>query len=459
MAAQHRSGEGFWSSGPIFILAVTGAAAGFGNVWRFPYLVGQNGGGAFLVLYLLCLVVLGLPLLVGEIMLGRRGRGSPVSAISRVAAQEGRWPGWQAIGWLSLLACCLLLATFSVVGGWALAYIFRAASGTFADLDPLQATEIFQQLIRDPERLLAWHTLFLGFTMMVVTRGVRWGLEEAARWFMPMLFGLLLLLVGYTAAASGHFSKALAVMFLPDFDALSWQAVPLAMGHAFYTLTVGLGVALTYGAYLDERTPILRASLLVMLADTLLGILAGLMVFPVLFGNELMPTSGPALVFQTMPLAFGQMPNGAWFGTLFFLLLVFAAWTSAMALLEPMVAHLVDRHGLDRAHATSYIGVLVWALGVAALLSFSVWTHMRPLRMLSAFRSSTLFELFTFVAANVLLPISGLAIAIFVGWRVSRRTAELELGGGLGFRVWRFLIRYVTPAGILVVLANSLGFL
>src|SRR5690606_10956736 len=160
-----------------------------------------------------------------------------------------------------------------------------------ADLDPLQATEIFQQLIRDPERLLAWHTLFLGFTMMVVTRGVRWGLEEAARWFMPMLFGLLLLLVSYTAAASGHFSKALAVMFLPDFDALSWQAVPLAMGHAFYTLTVGLGVALTYGAYLDKRAPILRASLLVMLADTLLGILAGLMVFPVLFGNELMPTS------------------------------------------------------------------------------------------------------------------------------------------------------------------------
>jgi NSS family neurotransmitter:Na+ symporter len=216
---------------------------------------------------------------------------------------------------------------------------------------------------------------------------------------------------------------------------------------------------LTYGAYLDERVPILRASLLVMLADTMLGILAGLMVFPVLFGSELMPTSGPALVFQTMPLAFGQMPNGAWFGTLFFLLLVFAAWTSAMALLEPMVAHLVDRHGVDRAHATSYMGALVWVRGAAALLSFSVWTHMRPLRMLTAFRSSTLFEVFTFIAANVLLPISGLAIAIFVGWRVSRRTAELELGGGLGFRVWRFLIRYVTPAGILVVLANSLGFL
>lgn len=459
MSAHRRSREGSWSGELIFALLLTGAAAGFGNFWRFPYLVGEYGGGAFLLLYLLCLGALGLPLLAAEIMIGRLGRGSPVQALSKLAAREGLWPTWQLIGWFSLLGCCLLLATYSVVGGWALAYIFRAASGAFGDLDTLQATEVFQQLIRDPERLLAWHTLFLGFAMMVVARGVRWGLEEAARWFVPMLFGLLVLLIGYTAAAGGHFAAALGVMFMPKLAALSWDSLWLAMRHAFYTLTLGLGVALTLGAYLDERVPVLRVSLYVVLGDTLLGILAGLMVFPVLFGAGLPSSSGPTLVFQTMPLALGQMPNGTWFGTLFFLLLVFAAWTSAIALLEPMVAHLMERRGLERSQATSYAGILVWLLGVAALLSLSIWAHVRPLRWLGGLSDSSLFDIFTFLAADVLLPVSGLALAILIGWRVSARTAELELGSGPGFKIWRLLIRYVTPIGLLLILADGLGFL
>jgi NSS family neurotransmitter:Na+ symporter len=453
----HRASETLWSNGPIFVLAVTGAAAGLGNVWKFPYLVGANGGGAFLALYLVCLAVLGVPLLSAEIMIGRRGRGNPVHAIATVASLEGRWPSWQLLGWIGLLACCLLLSTYSVVGGWAMAYVFRAASGMFGDLDVLQAAEVFHGLIRDPERLLAWHTLFLAVTVMIVSRGVRWGLEEAVRWFMPMLLGLLLLLTGYTAAASGHFEQALAIMFRPDLDAFSWRAIPLALGHAFYTLTIGFGVVLTYASYLDEETPILRASVLIVLMDTVVAILAGLVVFPVIFGTELSSTSGPALIFQTLPLAFGQMPNGTWFGTLFFLLLAFAAWTSAIALLEPPVAYLVQRWGMNRAHATSYVGVFVWLLGVVALLSFSVWGHVRPLRALELFRGSTLFDLFNFVAANMLLPLGGLLMAIFVGWRLTMRSAELELGGGRGFAIWRFLIRYVTPLAMLVVLADAAG--
>jgi NSS family neurotransmitter:Na+ symporter len=459
VAVQHRSGEGFWSNGAIFVLAVTGAAVGLGNVWRFPYLVGTNGGGAFFLLYLLCLAGLGVPLLAAEIMLGRRGRGSSVRSIAQTAALEDRWPTWQALGWLGLLACCLLLSTYSVVGGWSIAYVFRAASGMFGDMDMLQTAEVFQQLIRDPERLLAWHTLFLAVTMMIVARGVRWGLEEAVRWFMPMLLGLMLLLAGYTAAASGHSGQAMAFMFLPDFDALSWRALPLALGHAFYTLTLGVGIVLTYASYLDDRVSILRASVVIVAADTLLAVLAGLVVFPVLFGSQLTPSSGPALIFQFLPLAFGQMPNGTWFGTLFFLLLAFAAWTSAMALLEHPVAYLVETRRIDRAHATSYVGVLIWALGVVALLSFSVWDHVRPLRALALFRSSTLFDLFNFVAVNILFPIGGLLTAIFVGWRISPRSAEMELGSGRGFLVWRFLIRYVTPVAMLIVLADAGGFL
>lgn len=457
MAVQHRSSDGFWSNGPIFVLAVTGAAAGLGNVWKFPYLMGANGGGAFFALYVLCLALLGFPLLVAEMLLGRRGRGGPIQSVAHVAALEGRWPSWQTVGWIGIAATCLLFSTYSVVGGWVLAYVFRAASGMFGDLDTLQSAEIFQQLIRDPERLLAWHTLFLAVTMMVVARGVRWGLEEAVRWFMPMLLGLLLLLVGYTATASGQLKESVEYMFRPDFDSLTWRAVPLALGHAFYTLSIGMGVVLTYSSYLDERVPILRTAAVIVVADTVISILAGLVVFPVLFGSALPAASGPDLIFQALPLAFGQMPNGTWFGTLFFLLLAFAAWTSAIALLEPAVAHLVERRGVDRAHATSYVGVLVWGLGVVGLLSFSVWAHVRPLRVIPTFRGSTLFDLFNFAAANILLPIGGLLIAIFVGWRLSYRSAELELGSGMSARIWRFLIRYVTPLAMLVVLADAAG--
>lgn len=446
-----------WSSGLIFGLVLTGATAGFGNFWRFPYLVGEHGGGAFLLVYLLCLLALGVPLLAAEILVGRRGRGSPVAAVARLSLQEGLWPSWRALGWLCLLSCCLLLATLSVVGGWALAYVFRAASGAFAELDALQAADLFQQLIRDPERLLAWHTLFLGFAMMVVARGVRWGLEEAAHWFVPMLFGLLLLLVGYTAAASGQSSDALRHMLWPRLGALGWESLLLAMRHAIYTLSLGLGVALTLGAYLDERVSILKASLLVAIADTALGILAGLMVFPVLFGAALLSSSGPELVFQAIPLALGQLPSGTWFGTLFFLLLVFAAWTSAIALLEPLVAYLMERRGLERPHATSYAGIVAWSLGVVALLSLSLWAHVRPLGRLDGFAESTLFDIMAFVAADLVLPVSSLALALLVGWRMSARSAELELGSGVGFRIWLVLIRYVVPLGLLVVLADGLG--
>lgn len=455
VAAQDYSREGYWSSTPVFVLAIAGAAAGFGNIWKFPHLVSTNGGGAFLLLYLLCLVCLGVPLLVAESVLGRRGRGSPVAAFSHLSSLEGFWPVWRVFGWLSLLACILLLSTYSVVGGWAIAYVFRSASGALIGLDSLQAVEVFQQLIRDPERLLAWHTVFLALTMMIVAHGMRYGLEEAVRWFMSALLLLLLLLVGYAGLVSGQFANAATAMLWPDFSALTWNSVPLAMTHAFYTLTLGLGVILTYSAYLDDKAPILKTSLYIVGLDTLIGILAGLLVFSLLFSSALGSVSGPALVFQRIPIAFGQLPNGGWFATLFFLMLAFAAWTSAIALLEPMVAHLVERRGLERAHATTYVGIAVWCLGVMALLSFSVWAHLRPLQWMTEHYDSTLFDAFNFMAVNVLMPVVGLAIAIFIGWRTSGRSTELELSSGWAHRLWLFLIRYVTPPALLAILVNG----
>jgi NSS family neurotransmitter:Na+ symporter len=456
MSSQRRSPHGLWSSGPIFVLAVTGSAVGLGNVWKFPSMVGANGGGAFFLLYLLCLAVIGLPLVAAEIMLGRRGRHSPVNTMAALAAEEGRSGLWQALGWMQLLTSCLLLATYSVVGGWAMAYVFRAASGMFVDLDPLQAAEVFQGLIRDPERLLAWHTLFMAVTMMIVARGVRWGLEEAVRWFMPMLLGLLLLLAGYTAAATGYFEQAVSFLFTPNFEQFTWDSLWRALGHAFFTLSLGMGVVMTYGAYLPDQVSIFRASVFIVVADTFIAVLAGLVVFPVIFAYDLAATSGPMLTFQTLPLAFGQMPNGTWFGTLFFLLLMFAAWTSAIGHLEPTVAYLVER-GMDRPLATSYVGVSVWALGIVSLLSFNVWEHITPLQQFEVFRHSTLFDVFNYVAANLLLPLGGLAVAVFAGWQVSRMSSQLQLGEGRSYRLWLFAIRFVTPIALLLVFAHAIG--
>ena len=457
MGALRRSQHGLWSSRSLFVLALIGAIVGLGNVWKFPHMVGSNGGTAFLLVYLLCVGVLGLPLLIAEIMLGRRARRSAVSAFGVLAEEEGRWPSWRVIGWLAVAAACLMLSAYSVVGAWSLAYVFRAASGLFASMDSHEASEVFRDLIGDPERMLAWHTIFMGVTMIVVARGVRWGLEEAVRWFMPALLGLLVLLAGF-AMTTGALTQTLSFLFTPDWSALTPRAVMLALGHAFFTLSLGAGVVMSFSAYLGQQVPILPTALTVVVADVVIGLLGGLTVFPIAFAGGPGAFSGPGLIFQTLPLAFGEMSNGTWFGTLFFLMLVFAAWTSAIALLEPVVAYLVER-GLERPIATTYAGTIIWALGLLSLFSFNLLEHVRPLSGLESFRTSTVFDLVNFLVGNVLLPLVGLGTALFVGWRMSAASSELEIGGGRGYRLWLFTIRYITPIAMMVVLLGAIGIL
>ncbi|MDH5471207.1 MAG: sodium-dependent transporter, partial [Gammaproteobacteria bacterium] len=371
MGSQRKSIHGQWSGRLAFILAATGSAVGLGNIWKFPYITGENGGGAFVMTYLLCIAVIGLPIMMAEVLIGRRGRQSPINTMRELAADAGASRYWVLLGWAGVVAGFLILSYYSVIAGWALAYVFRAAAGLFTGLTADGVQSIFHDLIGEPERLMAWHTLFMVMTMIIVARGVRSGLEKAVRFLMPALLVLMLVLMGY-AWNSGYFEQGVEFLFRPDFSKITPNAVLTAMGHAFFTLSLGMGAIMVYGSYLPDRISIARASVAISIADTAVALLAGMVIFPIVFANSLDPGAGPGLIFQTLPIAFGHMPYGAFFGMLFFILLVFAAWTSAISLIEPAVAWLVENRGHSRVNASVVAGISTWLFGLLTVFSFNI---------------------------------------------------------------------------------------
>lgn len=443
--------HGQWSSKLVFILAATGSAVGLGNIWRFPYIAGEHGGGAFVLVYLLCILLIGLPIMMAEILIGRRGRQSPINTMTSLAREEGLSRGWGLMGWMGVVAGFLILSYYSVIAGWALSYVFRAGTGSFAGLDVQGVQAMFEGLVADPERLLAWHTVFMCMTLIVVARGVRSGLEQAVKFLMPLLLLMLVLLVGY-AMAEGHFMEGLRFMFTPDFSKLTGNAVLVAMGQAFFTLSLGMGAIMIYGSYLNSRASIARTSATVVGADTLVAILAGLAIFPIVFAAGLEPSQGPGLIFVSLPLAFAQMPGGVLFGTVFFVLLVVAAWTSSISLMEPAVTYLVENRGMTRVSAASLVAVLSWLLGIGTVLSFNHWSGYTLFDM-------TFFGAVDYLTSNILLPLGGLLIALFVGWRMTERSvaAELNVQRPVLFRTWYYLLRFVAPIGILLVFLRAIN--
>ncbi len=465
MAEKRESLHGQWSGRWAFVLAATGSAVGLGNIWKFPYITGENGGGAFVLVYLICIAIIGIPIMIAEVMLGRRGRRSPLNTMRQLAREEGRSPHWQYLGWAGMVAGFLILSYYSVIAGWALAYIFRTAAGTFTGVTADGAGSIFSELVSDPERLLAWHTIFMVMTMVVVARGVRSGLEQAVRYLMPALFVLLLVLVGY-AMNTVAFDEGLSFLFNPDFHALlykedatgverwTWEPVLTALGHAFFTLSLGMGAIMIYGSYLPERASIAKTSVVIALMDTLVALLAGMAIFPIVFANGLEAGAGAGLIFQTLPIAFGHMPGGAFFGTLFFILLTFAAWTSAISLVEPAVTWMVENHGVNRIYASVWVGLATWLLGIGTVLSFNLISGEEYQLF-----GKTFFDLLDFLTATIMLPLGGLFIALFAGWQMRRESNldELKMGDGVMFQLWFFLIRYVTPFAVVLVFLNAIG--
>ena len=443
--------HGQWSGRLAFILAVTGSAVGLGNIWRFPYIAGENGGGAFVIVYLVCIVIVGLPIMMAEVLIGRRGRRNPVATMRLLGEEESGSGNWKLVGAAGVGTGFLILSFYSVIAGWALAYVFESASNAFAGATRETVEETFNSLASNPLRTGLWHTIFLAATAFVIARGVERGIERAVRLMMPALVLLLLVLLGYSAV-EGDFAQGLRFMFEPRFDELTRDGLMEALGHAFFTLSVGMGAVMAYGAYLPSDTSIMKMSVAVVAADTAIALIAALVVFPIVFANGLDPEQGPGLVFVSLPLAFGQMPGGAVIAILLFVLLTFAAWTSAISLMEPATAWIIEKFGFRRAPAAILMAGVTWLISLLTILSFSTLSGMTFLR-------GTFFDNIDFLSNSILLPIGGLVIVIFAGWIMARSSTagELDPEAGTAYRVWRFTARYLTPLAIVAVLLRGIG--
>ncbi len=450
MAAEQNSIHGLWRNRWLFILAATGSAVGLGNIWKFPYITGENGGGAFVLVYLFCICLIGLPVMLAEVMLGRMGRQSPINTMRAIAKDAGANRLWSGIGWMGAIAGFLILSFYSVIAGWALAYIFRMAGGVFDGATAETASATFNNLIGNPEVLLAWHSIFMVLTIAVVARGVNQGLEKAIRILMPMLFVLLFLLMGYALSSDG-FAEGFSFLFSFDSSKLTSESIVIALGHAFFTLSLGLGAIMAYGAYMPADISIGKTVVLVGILDTLVALAAGLAIFPIVFTNGLEPGAGPGLLFQTLPIAFGQMPAGTIFGTLFFVLITFAAWSSSISLAEPIVAWAVESKGMSRASAATWVGVCAWLLGLGTVFSFNLWDDV-------TFFGKTIFDCLDFLTTNILLPLGGLFIAVFVGWvmRKSDVANEVKMSNPVLFKAWQIVLKFIAPIAVAVVLINGL---
>lgn len=447
-----------WSSQLTFLLASIGAAVGLGNFWKFPYMAGQNGGGAFVLVYLVCVLLIVVPLVIAETLIGRRGKASAVGSARNVALAEGRSPRWSIIGWLGMIAVFLVLTFYSVIGGWVIAYINEAASGHFVGADPDTIKQSFAALLADPGHLMRLNALFMTLTVLIVIPGLAKGIEPAINVLMPALF---LMLVGLTiyAAFTADFTRGVEFLFVPDFAKITPNVVLAAIGQAFFSVGVGLAILITYGAYLSPEINIARASTIIALSDTIVAVLAALLIFPIVFAYGLEPAQGPTLIFITLPNAFSAMPGGQAVATVFFILLFVAAVTSSLAMVEIIVSWASEALRVPRALSATVTGIVAWFLGIGTIYSFNKWADLYPLGMIARFERSTVFDLLDYLTSYIMLPLGGILIALFVGWRLSAKTTrdELALKSRAWFTLWRLLLRYLVPIAIGGVMIANLG--
>ncbi len=444
-----------WGSRFGFILAASGSAVGLGNIWKFPYIAGENGGAAFIFIYLICIAIIGFPVLIGEILIGRTTQKNPVGAFAALTHSKL----WVSIGFLGVIAGFLILSFYSVIGGWTLGYVIETLRGSLSNFhNPEEAGVLFGQLVENVSWGLGYHTVFFALVMGIVIQGVRRGIEKASKIMMPILLSILIILIIRGMTLEGA-SKGLAFLWVPDWSKITGQAILIALGHAFFTLSLGMGAMLTYGSYMSKQDNVVSSAALIVFLDTLIAIMAGVAIFTAVFASGLDPAAGPGLIFQTLPAVFATMPGGVYFSFLFFLLLAIAALTSAISLLEVVVAYFVDEKGWSRKGAVLVFGGVIFLLGVPSALSFNLMADMKLF-------DKTFFDIVDFIASNVLLPFGGLMIAIFVGWIWSRTAvmAAVMEGAESLFEnypwfetLWFVFLKFIAPILIALVLLNSLG--
>ena len=438
--------HGAWIGKWTFILAATGSAVGLGNIWGFPYKAGTNGGGAFVLIYLLCIVIIGVPIMISEIIIGRRAGNSPINAMKKTALDSNSTHLWKLVGWSGITAGILILSFYSVIAGICLNYIFISAASS----EILSSSEQFGAVIESPLNLIFWHTVFMLLTFLIVSAGVKNGIGRMVKILMPMLGFLLIFMVTY-AMFNGAFTKALNFLFAPDFSNVTSETFLSAMGQAFFSLSLGMGSIMAYGAYMPKDQKVVPTSFTVASLDTLVAMLAGLAIFPIIFAFNLEPNSGPGLVFVSMLSAFNQMQFGQLIGPIFFVLLSIAALSSSISLLEPGVAYLSEEGYLSRKNSASSISFFAWSLGLGTALSFNVLSdfNLTPGR--------NFLDSMDFIANQILLPLGGMMIAIFVGWFVKKDLIINEVGyvNPVIYKLWRFFIKFIAPASVALIFISQ----
>ena len=452
---ENRNPSSQWQSSVGFIAAAAGSAVGLGNIWKFPYVTGENGGGTFVLFYLLCVLILGLPIMIAEVAIGRTTQSSPVRAFGKLV---GRSP-WQIVGALGVGAGILILSFYSVVAGWGLHYLFLALTTGFPrNNNPQTYVALFDALVASTRLNILWHSIFMGITIAVMLRGIRGGIEKFANWG---ILGLLLLLGGLAIYGATLPGFKPAIVFVFGFNTgFTWKSALEALGHAFFSLSLGIGAMLTYGSYLKREDDVVGASVAIAIADTVVALGACLVLFPIAFSAGLEPSAGPGLIFINIPLALLQLPFGTVGAMLFFLLLLLAALTSAVSLLEMAVSFAIDSLGYSRAIATVTMGTFVYLLGIPSALSGGAGffgTGLKEIVGMSWFDSAD------YLATNWLLPLGGIGISLFVGWQWDRerRQNEFKAGSRLGsvkwlYRAWIIILRWICPLVVLLIALYNL---
>ena len=438
------------------ILAAAGSAVGLGNIWRFPYEAGNHGGAAFILVYLACVFILGMPIMIAEFTVGRRAKASTGKAFGILA------PGtqWKWLGRLGVLSGLLILGYYSVVAGWTLEYIITSLSNGFAGKGPEDYVAIFQNFSQDPVRPVVWCLVFLFLTHFVIVKGVKDGIEKSSKVLMPVLF-ILILVLAVCSMSLPDASKGLEFLLKPDFGKVNADVFLGAMGQAFFSLSLGMGCLSTYASYFGSDTQMGKTALSVGVIDTMVAILAGLIIFPAAFSVGIQPDAGPSLIFITLPnvfqQAFGGVPFLAMiFSLMFYVLLALAALTSTISLHEVVTAYLNEQFGISRGRAAVWVTGFCVVTGVLSSLSLGVWDD--------KFFGLGFFDLLDFVTAKLMLPLSGLLVSLFVGWYLKRSLSYEELTNyGLQkapyFPIYMFILRYLAPIAIVLIFVNELGWL